>query len=215
MHCFCLNSLKKDPARTLSMRFKDIDPEDKHKYCNEWFINYAQQNAMVYGTSLVVVAINVIICFSFEMISKLERHHTQNDETMGMFQKITIMQFINIACIVLLVNFNLTAMNGQMLFGFVPILNGEYNDFTVQWYYNVGVTLCFTLLLNVFSPHAGKLIWPVISCLARCFDRGCGCTIKKNPANKSDDQVRTNKEFQSDLQTLYTGPQISGHYVYA
>ena len=94
------------------MKFKMIDKTDNTEYCNEWFINYAQQKAMVYGTSLVVVAINVIICFSFELISKLERHHTQNEETMGMFQKITIMQFINIAVIVLLVNFNLTQMKG-------------------------------------------------------------------------------------------------------
>ena len=85
MHCYCLDRLKKNPTKVLQTKFKDIDPSDKTEYCNDWFINYASQQAMVYGTSVVVVAINVIICFSFELISKLERHHTQNDETMGMF----------------------------------------------------------------------------------------------------------------------------------
>lgn len=45
---------------------------------------------------------------------------------------------MNISVIILLVNFKLNfafmkSWNDE-LFGFIPILNGDYNDFTVQWY---------------------------------------------------------------------------------
>ena len=68
------------------------------------------------------------------------------------------MQFINLAVVILLVNFKLELIEDeQMLFGFVPILNGDYDEFTVNWYYKIGATLCITLMINIFSPHASKI----------------------------------------------------------
>lgn len=78
------------------------------------------------GTSLIVVVINIVICVIFELLSKMEKHHTQNDETKAMFTKITIMQFINISCIILIINFNIENTNGFKLFGVIPLFSGEY-----------------------------------------------------------------------------------------
>ena len=61
---------------------------------------------MVYGSSLTIVLINTLICFIFEKISGWEKHHSQNGQTVYQFKKIVIMQFINIALIILLINFN-------------------------------------------------------------------------------------------------------------
>ena len=55
---------------------------------------------------MVVTMINVIACTIFEMIVKLERKHTINEETISQFTKITIVQFINVAIIVICVNFD-------------------------------------------------------------------------------------------------------------
>ena len=137
--------------------FTDVTPGAKN-LCVDWFKVYAAQQALVIGTSSVVVVINIVICTIFELISKAEKHHTQNDETLGQFQKITIMQFINIAIIILLVNFNLGDMFDDVKIGHESgFLAGEYTDFSALWYYNVGATLCVTLSMNVFSPHLGKL----------------------------------------------------------
>jgi len=74
------------------------------------------------------------------------------------------MQFINIAIVILLVNFNVGDMfadvqigHDQGLVEVVPVLAGDYTDFSALWYYNVGATLCVTLSMNIFSPHLGKL----------------------------------------------------------
>jgi hypothetical protein len=59
------------------------------------------------------------------------------------------------------------------LLGFIPILQGEYTDFTSYWYAQVGKTLTLTLMINIFSPHASKLGLPLMKLMFRCLDRGC------------------------------------------
>lgn len=124
-----------------------------------------------------------------------------------------MMQFINIAVVILLVNFD--TLDGP-LFGFIPILNGEYEDFTAFWYGQVGKTLCLTLLINIFSPHASKIGIPFLKVFLRCLDRGCSCKTQKTVGeDRTVHDVNTKKLTQTDLNTLYTGDQISSHYVYA
>jgi len=66
----------------------------------------------------------------FDKIAVFERSHTTNDETKRQFQKILIMQFINIAIVILLVNINIS--DGGVLG--LPILMGEYDDLDSKWY---------------------------------------------------------------------------------
>lgn len=151
--------------------------------------------------------INVVACIFFELIAKFERKHTINEETISQFSKITIIQFINVALIVICVNFDF--LEGPFL-GFIPIFNGEYTDFTVKWYANVGKTLCMTLMINIFSPHASKLSLPFLKFFFRWADRGYSSTFRVG-----ENGVNTKKYLQDELNNLYTGDQISGHYVYA
>lgn len=168
---------------------------------------------MVVGTSIVVVMINIIACIVFEKMASFEKKHTVNDETYSQFMRITMMQFINIAVIILVVNIDLTPDDSNFL-GFIPIFNGDYEDFTVQWYDQVGKTICTTLLINIFSPHGSKLMFPALKVFKRILDRGCCRSIKKEEDQDGVD-VNTKQLLQDDLNDLYTGDQISSHYVYA
>lgn len=105
------------------------------------------------------------------------------------------MQFVNIAIIILLVYFKLGAVENGNFSKIVPILKGEYTDFTALWYYNVGATLCVTLFINIFSPHISKLTWFFLSAIQRCFDRGGSLIIKKSMKNKKDDRCNTKREL--------------------
>jgi hypothetical protein len=76
----------------LNLDFKDVaqtvdpasyDDTKEYKFCKDWSINFALQNGMVIGSSMIVVAINVITCTIFEMIVVIEKKHTVNDETIG------------------------------------------------------------------------------------------------------------------------------------
>jgi hypothetical protein len=73
-----------------------------------------------------------------------------------------------------------------------------------------------TLAINIFSPHASKIGIPFLKLFLRCLDRGCGCSISKEKGAKgTDHDVNTKKLTQTDVNLLYTGDQISSHYVYA
>jgi hypothetical protein len=106
---------------------------------------------------------------------------------MGMFGKLTIVQFINVSLVVLMVNFDFVEHD---LWGFIPIFNGLYPDFVVQWYYQVGKTLCVTLIIYIVSPHGSYIAFALLGLIMRCYDRSCSCpgTLKKE-----NDQVNTRK----------------------
>ena len=88
---------------------------------------------MIIGSSFVIVIINIITCMIFEKIVAFEKRHKLNEETIGQFVKITIMQFVNIALVILFVNFDFIGQDNLFL-GFLPIFNGSYKDFNVGWY---------------------------------------------------------------------------------
>ncbi len=89
MHCYCKAMFIKDKSfKAMDIPFtnftKDGKP-DKTLYCQQWFYNYAFQNFMVVGTSLVVVVINIVASTILTLIVSIEKQHTVNDETMGQF----------------------------------------------------------------------------------------------------------------------------------
>lgn len=85
-------------------------------------------------TSLIIVVINVAICSLFEFMQIFERNHSQNTATMGKFYKFFIMLYFNISVITLLVSFGIEGVDNYKFLGFIPMLQGEYNDFTAQWF---------------------------------------------------------------------------------
>jgi len=115
---------------------------------------------MVIGTSVVVTLINIITCMIFEKMAIVEKKHTVNEETTGQFIKIFIMQFMNIALVVLIVNMNLSIG----FLSFLPIFNGEYLDFNSGWYENVGKTICLTMVINISLPIFPNLLCHLLSC---------------------------------------------------
>ena len=132
---------------------------------------------------------------------------------MGTFIKITFLQYFNIAVVGLLIsmNANVTALETISESAYFPILNGNYSDFSTRWYRNIGASLCFTLFINTVSPQVSKLGKPNLLLLKRCLDRGCKCSIKKG----ENDECNTKKILQSEIDDLYTGPQLQTYFVYA
>jgi len=176
-------------------------------FCTEWLANHYLQRATIIAPSIIISIVNIIICMIFERLAYLDGAHTTNDETKSQFQKILLLQFLNIGVVILLVNINI--FDGGL--AGLPILGGDYDDLSSEWYSQVGKTICFTLFLNIFSPHASKLFWPMLNFCKRWSDRSWGCSLKDDETGA----VNTKKVLQDDLNALYTGAQISSHYVYA
>jgi hypothetical protein len=104
------------------------------------------------------------------------------------------MQMINTGLILVLVNTNIKAVS-QKLPNF-PLFAGKYDDMTPQWYLDIGTTITFSLILNVFIPHLTIIMQNFVSLCQRCCDSGCGCDGTQTSRNK--------KEYAE----LYTGPDF-------
>lgn len=137
MHCFCFGNLMKDGTSVRNIKFTEFqrynetlkkDTPDDTLYCKEWLFNYGAQQSAVIFTALVVVVINIIASTVLTLSVTIEKNHTVNDETMGQFIKLTILQFINIGCIILIINFDFTETNEDgskaLFLGVLPIFNG-------------------------------------------------------------------------------------------
>lgn len=107
----------------------------------------------------------------------------------------------------LLINFALDIK----LLNKLKVLDGEYDDFTVEWYRQIGATLGMTLLINTVSPHAPKIGTALKVLTCRCYDRGC----RFRRLDPETGNLRTSKIIQQDIENLYTGEEINASYVYA
>jgi hypothetical protein len=94
------------------------------------------------------------------------------------------------------------------------IFVGDYTDFSVDWYRNIGATLSMTMLINTVSPHVAKIAMPLVIALQRCLDRGCRFSYLPDES-KGETELRTKKVLQQDVEKLYIGEEIASFYVYA
>ena len=76
------------------------------------------------------------------------------------------------------------------------MFNGDYSDFSAEWYKVVGITIFTTALINGISPVFSAATWG-LSCCLRCLDRGCSFNKKK-----------TKKVLQTEYEKVYTGGLI-------
>jgi hypothetical protein len=67
-------------------------------------------------------------------LSNFEKSYSKNDLTISIFSKITILQYFTIAIIALFVNFN----SKNTIANRIGLLVGQYDDFTVGWYKDIG-----------------------------------------------------------------------------
>lgn len=86
----------------------------------------------------------------------------------------------------------------------LPILNGDYDDFTSEWYKQVGVSIILTMLLGIFSPHLANGVYWLKDAIIRFWDRRWTC-----------DRKRTKQIFQSDYEQMYMGPELLFEYRYS
>jgi len=84
MHCFCMDSLKKDSSATLKLEFANGE-----MYCREWAISYGLMTVLKFGAPMVITIINLTLCTIFHKLVNFEKRYTLNDQTMSVFIKIT------------------------------------------------------------------------------------------------------------------------------
>ncbi len=100
------------------------------------------------GISLFVVILNEILTrISVKMITWIG-FSTYSEQFTSISNCIFILTFFNTGVIVLFANANL----GQAISFLAGVFNGPYNDYSSEWYGDVGNTMIQTMMINVLMP---------------------------------------------------------------
>jgi hypothetical protein len=103
-----------------------------------------------------------------------------------------VVEFINTAVIILLVNFRLEIY----LYG-IPIIAGHYSEFSVGWYRMVGSTIILTTILRLITPNIMALMKILFTMLKRCYDR-----------KWTFNQLKTRQVLQEDYENMHSGEEF-------
>jgi len=121
---------------------------DGKKHCNQWYTDYVGAIILIYILAMVMQNMNVMIKVVLRMVSKFEKREDKTEEVISNTFKMFVIQLANTAILLLIVNAKL---------GFIPswfpFFGGQYDDFTTDWYSDVGTTLMITMFFAIFSPH--------------------------------------------------------------
>ncbi|EGZ28616.1 hypothetical protein PHYSODRAFT_471503 [Phytophthora sojae] len=137
--------------------------------CRSWATTYLTTQILCIASVLLVVAVNLLLARILNGLVAMEKHHTQSSLVVSRVTKVFLAQFCNTALLMLAINANANYFSssptvpetsistGGFSLGSLQVLNGEYSDFSADWYNDVGVALMLTMIINSFSTHARDL----------------------------------------------------------
>lgn len=100
---------------------------------------------MLYLPPMVIIFINTVLKAILRRIASFEKRRNLTSELISSTQKMFFAQFINTAIVLLLINGGITWITiGK---------ENTFDDFTVEWYREVGSTLTMTMMFSVVTPH--------------------------------------------------------------
>ena len=134
--------------------------------CQDYIADYALSNGLYYLGVIAIVVVNTLLKIFLKALSFFEHDALVSDTNESQTLKIAIASIINTGFINLLVNanFGLDAASPLRLLFF----NGEYGDFVVGWYAQIGAAIMTTLILNIVTPHISPFFkWCCLDALRR------------------------------------------------
>lgn len=163
--------------------------------CQGFILKAAAKLGYTILSSFIIVLVNGIYVKVVRSLAKFEKHHDIDSQDRSVSVRSMIGQFINTGLVYLIVNADISDnkffSNYQDWKDANTVLSGSYNDFTPEWYTEVGQAITITMLMFAFTPHTLPLLTYVrFHCRIRC------CSQKA--------------ATQAELNHYYTPPQF--HY---
>lgn len=158
---------------------------------------------MILVTGILIGAINGICVFLFEVIPVFfEKCLTYAEETLAQFNRIFVIQFLNIGCLLLFVDFGTGYSKEE---AGVPFLVGKHRDFDTAWYFDIGAKITVAMISNsLIGPFASKAFQPfTLMILNRWFlDRCCKKHLRKlhnyNEEKRKEEAERHDKAVEGE-----------------
>jgi hypothetical protein len=118
----------------------------------------------------MIGVINGLVCFIFEATAPFEFNITVMGEHKGIFNKIGMIQFLNIGALMLFSDFTMGFDRSSVK---IPILVGKHQDFDTLWYYDIGAKITMAMISNSIAPMIGPGVEPLVKKLLRCILDRC------------------------------------------
>ena len=131
-------------------------------------------------------------------MTRLEGYQSRPEEMYAATSNMTYMAFINTGLLVQIVYFN---WSGSLQ---LPFLLAEYDEFTSEWYSQVGSTVVVTMILMIFTPHVSNIGFQVLGSCRRCCDRKCSCSERKTRKYLQKDYEQINLGSEFDIEARYS-----------
>ena len=131
-----------------------VTDSDISDFCDDYYEKAAEVVAGRVGISLGIITLNFVIREILRVLTEWERSDDVTHEQLRFMKRAFFAEFLNTAIVILIVN--LDASGTLPVVGEVA-LNGDFSDFTRDWYIKVGSTITTTMFLSIFFPSMMQL----------------------------------------------------------
>lgn len=167
--------------------------------CKDYKYDLLKGTGLSTAVSLLTVVINIILRTINIKLIQLIGYHTESEQTQVIMKSIFFTQFINTAILLLLVNAN----TQQTFLAFLG-LDGQFPDFTFEWYIDIGPALIQTMFIAAIFPIIEFGYGYPMKWFFRRLDKG------KDPSGNT-----TKKVTIQQYVNLFAGPDHLLHFKYS
>jgi len=137
----------------------------------------------------------------FRLLNFLEKNIDRNTEIANRIIKLFWWKYFNSGILIIFIA-NKASFFGKSV--------GQFDDFTPNWFTDVGYSVQLAMITQVFVLLAVTLLQVLLPKLLQCCDRGCRLRY-----TKEDGKMYTKKDTQEELENVYTGAEFQIDVSYA
>lgn len=200
LHCYCLEVMAASESEdSIELAWVNLFKDDEtitENPCQKWSKDYSTSMYMIIITGAMISAINGICVALFEILVPIfEGCVTYPAESKSQFNRIVIVQYMNIALVLLFADFSL----GQASQGGISVLMGKHRDFDTAWYYDVGAKITMAMISNSVAPYASKLFEPILVPILRFVLDRCFKMHLRKKTNIEEAMKKAHQQYEADM----------------
>jgi hypothetical protein len=194
VNCYCQEVMNEGTVRrALDYLFYDAELNSEERWCKNLLWDEFTLIVIKLAVSMVVLTVNLSAKTILHVMKEFERMASYSLISQSMTVKLFMIQIVNTGMLALLMNGDAGLSKDNT----VAFMNGDYEDFTPEWYDDIGKTVLQTVTLYTIGVHGVKFAVFFLHKFLRWRDRGFG----------SDFRI-TKQVSQENLNKLYLGPEF-------
>ena len=194
VNCYC-NTVMHEGTVRRALDYQFLNPENnkEERWCKDLMWDEFTLLVIKLAVSIVVLSVNLSAKTVLHVMKEFERQASYSMISQSMTVKLFMIQIVNTGMLALLMNGDAGLSKDNT----VAFMNGDYEDFTPEWYDDIGKTVLQTVTLYCIGVHGVKFAVFFLHKFLRWRDRGFGSDIRI-----------TKQVSQENLNKLFIGPDF-------